>query len=183
GAAMVEGLQGTGPDFLSQEHVIATAKHFFGDGGTGGIDTGDTVGKEADLVELHAYPYRAALKSGAQTVMASFSSINGQKMHGNKSYLTELLKNEMAFDGLVVGDWNGHGRIPGCTNKDCPESINAGLDIFMVPEDWKELLTNTKAAVDSGKISQERLDDAVRRILRVKIRYGLFDLPAPSARK
>jgi beta-glucosidase len=183
GAAMVEGLQGTGPDFLSQDRVIATAKHFFGDGGTAGIDTGDTVGNEADLVELHAFPYRAALKSGAQTVMASFSSINGQKMHGSKSYLTELLKVEMGFDGLVVGDWNGHGRIPGCTNKDCPESINAGLDIFMVPEDWKELLTNTKAAVDSGKISQERLDDAVRRILRVKIRYGLFDLPAPSARK
>ena len=183
GAAMVEGLQGMGPDFLSQEHVIATAKHFFGDGGTAGIDTGDTVGNEAELVELHAYPYRAALKSGAQTVMASFSSINGQKMHGSKSYLTELLKVEMGFDGLVVGDWNGHGRIPGCTNKDCPDSINAGLDIFMVPEDWKALLTNTKAAVESGKISQTRLDDAVRRILRVKMRYGLFDLPAPSARK
>ena len=183
GAAMVEGLQGTGPDFLSQEHVIATAKHFFGDGGTGGVDTGDTVGNEADLIELHAFAYRAALKSGAQTVMASFSSINGQKMHGNKSYLSELLKHEMSFDGLVVGDWNGHGRIPGCSNMDCPDSINAGLDIFMVPEDWKALLTNTKAAVDRGKISQGRLDDAVRRILRVKMRYGLFDLPAPSARK
>ncbi|GBF57932.1 beta-glucosidase BoGH3B [Candidatus Phycosocius bacilliformis] len=183
GAAMVEGLQGVGSEFLSQERVIATAKHFFGDGGTGGVDTGDTVGKEADLVALHAFPYRAALQSGAQTVMASFSSINGQKMHGSKSYLTELLKVEMGFDGLVVGDWNGHGRIPGCTNSDCPESINAGLDIFMVPEDWKALLTNTKAAVDSGKISQARLDDAVRRILRVKMRYGLFDLPAPSARK
>jgi beta-glucosidase len=115
--------------------------------------------------------------------MASFSSWNGVKHHGNASLLTDVLKGRMGFDGLVVGDWNGHGRIPGCTNKDCPESINAGLDIFMVPEDWKELLINTKAAVDSGKISQERLDDAVRRILRVKMRYGLFDLPAPSARK
>jgi beta-glucosidase len=186
GGKMVEGLQGTaGKDFLSEQHVIATAKHFLADGGTqGGQDRGDAQINEAELVRIHNAGYETALAAGAQTVMASFSSWQGVKMHGNRYLLTEQLKNQMGFDGLVVGDWNGHAFVPGCTPVSCAQAINAGLDIFMAPEgNWKELYHNTVAQVKSGEISQARLDDAVARILRVKIRAGLFEKGAPSTRE
>lgn len=185
GGKMVEGLQGVGKDFLNESHVIATAKHFMADGGTeGGQDRGDVKIDEAELVRIHNPGYETALAAGAQTVMASFSSWQGVKMHGNKYLLTEKLKNEMGFDGLVVGDWNGHAFVSGCTPVSCPQAINAGLDIFMAPEgNWKELYRNTVAQVQSGDIPQARLDDAVARILRVKIRAGLFEKGAPSTRE
>ena len=186
GGKMVEGLQGVaGKDFLSEQHVIATAKHFLADGGTqGGQDRGDAQINEAELVRIHNAGYETALAAGAQTVMASFSSWQGVKMHGNHYLLTEQLKNQMGFDGLVVGDWNGHAFVPGCTPVSCAPAINAGLDIFMAPEgNWKELYHNTVAQVKSGEISQARLDDAVARILRVKIRAGLFEKGAPSTRE
>lgn len=186
GGKMVEGLQGVaGKDFLSEQHVIATAKHFLADGGTqGGQDRGDAQISEAELVKIHNAGYETALAAGAQTVMASFSSWQGVKMHGNQYLLTEQLKNQMGFDGLVVGDWNGHAFVSGCTPVSCPQAINAGLDIFMAPEgNWKELYHNTVAQVKSGEISQARLDDAVARILRVKIRAGLFEKGAPSTRE
>jgi beta-glucosidase len=184
GAAMVEGLQGVrgSPDFLGPRHVLATAKHFFGDGGTNGRDQGDTIGDEAALIALHASPYPPTLEAGAQTVMASFSSINGAKMHGSHPFLTDLLRGNMGFDGLVVGDWNGHGQLRGCTNSNCPQALLAGLDIYMVPEDWRALHSSLMTQVADGTIPMSRLEEAVRRILRVKLRMGLFDRGRPSSR-
>lgn len=180
---MVEGLQGDAntQEFLSAHHVIGTAKHFLGDGGTkGGIDRGNTDVSEAELVKIHAQGYVTAIEAGVQTVMASFNSWQGERMHGHQYLLTDILKNHMGFDGLVVGDWNGHEFVSGCTKNNCAQAFNAGVDIFMVPDDWKLLYENTVAQAKSGVISQARLDDAVRRILRVKMRAGLFDSGAPS---
>ncbi|MDO8343366.1 MAG: glycoside hydrolase family 3 N-terminal domain-containing protein [Cellvibrio sp.] len=186
GGKMVEGLQGVaGADLLSERHVIATAKHFLADGGTeGGQDRGDAKISEEELVRIHNAGYETALAAGAQTVMASFSSWQDVKMHGHKYLLTDQLKTQMGFDGLVVGDWNGHAFVSGCTPVSCPQSINAGLDIFMAPDpNWKELYHNTLAQVKSGEIPMARLDDAVSRILRVKLRAGLFEKGAPSTRE
>lgn len=183
--AMVEGLQGKvgTPGFLDGRHVIASVKHFLGDGGTtNGKDQGDTKISEADLVRIHGAGYPPAIAAGAQTVMASFNSVNGEKMHGNKPYLTDALKGRMQFGGFVVGDWNGHGQVKGCTNTDCPATINAGLDMAMASDSWKGFYETTLAAVKAGTISQARLDDAVRRILRVKFRLGLFEAGKPSTR-
>ncbi len=183
--AMTEGLQGKAGSaaFLDGEHLIATAKHFIADGGTeGGVDQGDSVVSEETLRDVHGAGYFAALEAGVQTVMASFSSWHGTKLHGHRRLLTEVLKGRMGFDGIVVGDWNGHGQVEGCTNGNCPEAFMAGVDIFMVPQDWKELWNNTVQQVESGAITVERLDDAVRRILRVKMRAGLFERGKPSAR-
>ncbi len=183
--AMVEGLQGKvgTPGFLDGRHVIASVKHFLGDGGTtDGKDQGDTKISEADLVRIHGAGYPPAIAAGAQTVMASFNSVNGEKMHGNKPYLTDALKGRMQFGGFVVGDWNGHGQVKGCANTDCPATINAGLDMAMASDSWKGFYETTLAAVKAGTISQARLDDAVRRILRVKFRLGLFEAGKPSTR-
>ena len=186
GAALVEGLQGRkgDPNRLGAGHVIATAKHFFGDGGTDqGVDQGEVTGDIEALKAIHAAPYPAAIAAGVETIMASFNSINGEKMHGNKSLLTDVLRGELGFDGLVVGDWNGHGQVAGCTNTDCPQSLLAGLDIYMVPDDWKGLLETTVTQVKDGTIPMARLDEAVTRILRVKMRAGLLgDMVQPSKR-
>lgn len=182
---LVEGLQGTlgDKDWLKGPHVIATAKHFLGDGGTaGGKDQGDAQMSEAELRDLFAPPYYAALKAGVQSVMASFSSWNGRKMTGNKSLLTDVLKERMGFDGFVVGDWNAHGQVEGCTNTACPQALNAGLDIYMAPDSWKGIWESTLAGVKAGTIPMSRLNDAVRRVLRVKFRAGVFEAPKPSAR-
>ena len=183
---MVKGLQGEGGSekFLSNEHIIATTKHYIGDGGTlQGVDRGPTQGDETHLRDIHGAGYFSGLEAGAQVVMASFTSWQGTRMHGHQYLLTDVLKNQMGFDGLVVGDWNGHSFIPGCTVLNCPQSLMAGLDIYMVPDpNWKELYKNLLAQAKSGEITAARLDDAVRRILRVKIRAGLFEKGAPSTR-
>ena len=180
GKAFVLGLQGEGETLLDNNHVIATAKHFMGDGGTfEGIDQGNTRISEIGLRELHGYPYFDALDACAQTVMASFNSWNGQKLHGYERLLTDILKKDMQFDGFVVGDWNGHGQVEGCSNAKCAQSFNAGVDMFMVPENWKDLLRNTINQVKSGEISEARLDEAVRNILTVKSRLGLFNGRVP----
>jgi beta-glucosidase len=179
---MVEGLQGkAGGDMTVQGgHVAASAKHFLGDGGThDGIDQGDTQVDEQTLIKLHAQGYPKAIEAGSMTVMASFNSWNGVKMHGNKSLLTDVLKGRMGFDGFVIGDWNGHGQIPGCSNDSCPDAINAGLDMFMAPDKWKALYHNTLAQAKAGTIPMARIDDAVRRILRVKAKLGLFKPERP----
>tara|TARA_Y100000588_G_scaffold114934_2_gene126071 strand:- start:13927 stop:16479 length:2553 start_codon:yes stop_codon:yes gene_type:complete len=183
-ASVVKGLQGAADkDFLSDQRVISTVKHFVGDGGTvGGDDQGNNVASEQDLFDIHAQGYVGGLTAGAQSVMASFNSWNGDKLHGHKYLLTDVLKDQMGFDGFVVGDWNGHGQVKGCNNEDCAQAINAGLDIFMVPNDWKVLYDNTLAQVKDGTIAMSRIDDAVRRILRVKVRAGLFDKPSPANR-
>ncbi|MDH1194502.1 exo 1,3/1,4-beta-D-glucan glucohydrolase [Stenotrophomonas sp. GD03958] len=184
-AAMVEGLQGRvgTPEFLDGRHVIASAKHFLGDGGTtDGKDQGDTRISESDLVRIHAAGYPPAIAAGAQTAMASFNSVNGEKMHGHRHYLTDVLKGRMNFGGFVVGDWNGHGQVKGCTTTDCPATIIAGLDMAMASDSWKGFYETTLAAVKDGRITPQRLDDAVRRILRVKFRLGLFEAGRPSTR-
>ncbi|MCU4674100.1 exo 1,3/1,4-beta-D-glucan glucohydrolase [Catenovulum sp. 2E275] len=183
-SAMVKGMQGeAGKNFMGDGTVIATAKHFLGDGGTDlGIDQGNNLASEADLVRLHAQGYVSAIEEGVQTIMASFNSWHGEKMHGNHSMLTTVLKQKMGFDGLVVGDWDGHGQVTGCSNASCAQAINAGVDIIMVPNEWKAMYENTVSQVKSGEISIARIDDAVRRILRVKMRAGLFNGESPINR-
>src|SRR6202162_2552440 len=181
--AMVAGLEGSGSTFLDKDHVISTAKHFLGDGSTdGGRDQGDSLASEADLIRLHAAGYAQAIDAGTQSIMASYNSWHGVKMHANKALMTDVLKGQMGFDGFIMGDRNAHGQIPGCTNADCAEAFNAGLDIFNAPQDWKALYGHLVRAVNDGTIPKARLDDAVRRILRVKIRMGVFDEPAPNKR-
>jgi beta-glucosidase len=176
GKNFIIGLQGEGSNFLDDNHVLATAKHFLGDGGTfNGVDQGDTIISESLLKETHGMPYYDAIDSCAISIMASFNSWNGNKSHGSKYLLTDILKSQMQFDGFIVGDWNGHGQLPNCKDSNCPESFNAGVDVFMVPTEWEPLYWNTLEQVKSGAISPKRLDDAVTRILSVKKYLGLFD--------
>ena len=175
--AMVLGLQGklVAGRTLGASQVAATAKHFLADGGTfEGKDQGDAKIDEKELIAKHAMGYPAAIDAGALTVMASFSSWQGVKHHGNKGLLTDALKQKMGFEGFVVGDWNGHGQVAGCTVTDCAQSINAGLDMFMAPDSWKGLFDSTVKHAKDGTIPAARLNDAVRRILRVKYKLGLF---------
>jgi len=183
-AAIVKGLQGQDDNFMTDEKVISNVKHFVGDGGTtDGIDQGNTVVDDKTLFEIHSQGYVGGLSAGSQVVMASFNRWNGQKIHGNKYLLTDVLKDRMGFDGFVVGDWNGHGQVEGCNNESCPQSINAGLDMFMAPtQSWKPLFKNTVQQIKDGIIPMSRVDDAVTRILRVKVRAGLFDKPSPAKR-
>jgi beta-glucosidase len=165
---------------LARGHIAGSAKHFLGDGATkGGKDQGDTDISEEELIRIHAAGYPPAINAGILSVMVSFSGWNGVKHTGNKSLLTDVLKKRMGFDGFVVGDWNAHGQLPGSTTENCPQALNAGLDMYMAPDSWKGLYTNTLAQVRSGEISLERLDDAVRRILRAKIKTGLFETERP----
>jgi len=179
GGAYVRGLQdGLGSDAA----ILATAKHFIGDGGTAqGKDQGVNEASQAELLAIHAQGYYAALAAGAQTVMASFNSWHdraaGQdygKLHGSQALLSGVLKQQMGFDGFIVSDWNGIAQLPGCSNASCPQAINAGIDMVMVPEDWQAFIANTVAQVQRGEIPLARIDDAVTRILRVKLRAGLF---------
>jgi beta-glucosidase len=177
---MVAGLQGAGP--IQQGNVAASVKHFLGDGGTkDGVDQGDTQASEAELIRIHLAGYPPAIRAGAMTVMASFNSWQGVKTHGNHSLLTDVLKGRLGFEGFVVGDWNGHGQVAGCTPEDCAQTFNAGLDMAMAPDSWKGLFDHTVAQVKAGTIPMARVDDAVRRILRVKFKLGLFDPARPYA--
>jgi len=185
GFAYVTGMQG---DFSKAGNVVATAKHYIGDGGTqNGKDQGVNMSSEADLMNIHAQGYYGALGAGVQTVMASYSSwtdgATGKdygKMHGDEYLLTDVLKGKMGFDGFIVSDWNAVGQLPGCFNYHCPQAINAGIDMMMVPLEWDKFIEATVADVESGAISMARIDDAVTRILRVKMRAGIFG-KRPSA--
>ena len=178
---MTRGLQGEpGEGTIQDGHIAGSAKHFLGDGGTtGGVDQGDNAASEQDLVNIHAAGYPPAIEAGIMSIMASFNSWHGRKMHGNQSLLTDVLKERMGFDGFVVGDWNGHAQIEGCTATDCPQTFIAGLDMAMAPDSWKGLFETTLAHARAGTIPMERVDDAVRRILRVKAGLGLFDPARP----
>lgn len=183
GAALIEGLQGSlsASDHLGAGRVTATAKHFFADGGTtNGVDQGDVNGDLEALKKVHATPYPAAIASGVEVIMASFNSINGQKMHGYRDLLTGVLRDEYGFKGMVVGDWNAHGQVAGCKVDDCPQALLAGLDVYMVPDDWKALHANLVRQVQDGTIPMARLDEAVGRVLRVKLHAGLLE---PGARR
>lgn len=187
GAAAVEGLQGAprSAQWLNEAHVLATAKHFIGDGGTAyGDDQGVTLGDEQTLIRTHLPGYVAAIEAGVQTIMASYSWWDEQHSHANRILLTDVLKGKLGFDGLVVSDWQGIAHIDGCTIDNCPQAINAGVDLFMIPNapEWKRFYYNTLAQVRAGKISVARIDDAVSRILRVKMRAGLWSKPSPAYR-
>ncbi|MEC3981652.1 exo 1,3/1,4-beta-D-glucan glucohydrolase [Amycolatopsis sp. H20-H5] len=190
GYEAINGLQDAATKHIGQSGVIATAKHFIGDGGTiKGQDQGVDPSSEADMINIHGQGYYGALAAGAQTVMASFNSwtstdgsVAEGKIHGSDKALNQILKGKMGFDGVVVSDWNGIGQVTGCTNASCPRAINAGLDVIMVPNDWKAFITNTIAQVQDGQIPMARIDDAVTRILRVKVRAGLFEAQKPSDR-
>jgi beta-glucosidase len=183
--AMVRGLQG---QLGSSTSVLATAKHWLGDGGTfHGVDQGETRTSEANLARTHAAGYYGALQANVQTVMISYSSFTDTasgkkwgKMHGNAHLIGDVLKGRLGFGGLVVSDWNGIEQVPGCTKWHCPQAINAGIDLAMVPDDWKQFIPATIEDVRAGRISMSRLDDAVSRIIRVKLKSGLFDA-APAA--
>jgi beta-glucosidase len=182
---MVEGLQGVGggANGIKPGHIMSTAKHFLGDGGTmDGKDQGDAEMSEADLARIHGAGYPPAIEAGTLSVMISFSSWNGQKMAGNKRLITGALKQRMHFDGFTVTDWDAHRQLESCAKDDCPEAMNAGVDMFMAPDSWKPMFENTLADVKAGTIPMSRLDDAVRRILRAKIKGGLFTLGAPLDR-
>lgn len=190
GAAETQGLMAVDPGGRSFRGVVTSSKHFIGDGGTlRGVDQGVTTASELELINVHGQGYFATLAAGAQTVMASYSSWSSAdgrheegKVHGSRYLLTTVLKERMGFDGLVISDYNGIGQVPGCTNSRCAQAINAGIDLFMVPSEWREFIAATIDLVNAGEVPMSRIDDAVTRILRVKLRAGLFSLPKPSAR-
>jgi beta-glucosidase len=184
-AAMVRGLQGeiARDTFMTPGHTLSSVKHFLGDGGTlEGRDQGDDRADENTLIRVHAAGYLPAIDAGALIVMASFSGWQGVKMHANRDLLTSILKERLGFGGFIVGDWNAHEEVPGCTKFSCAAAIQAGLDMLMAPDSWRAIYYNTLAQVHSGRIPQSRIDDAVQRILRVKAQAGLFTRPAPKER-
>ena len=178
-SAFVEGLQ----EDLGPETVVACAKHWVGDGGTtGGADQGETTLPESELRRLHVAPYLAALEAGVLTVMASYNSWNGEKCHGHRYLLTEVLKGELGFQGFVVSDWDGIDQLDDDYGEAVALAVNAGVDMFMVPDKWRRFMEEFRSHVRSGRVPMERIDDAVRRILRVKMAYGLFHRPRPAQR-
>ena len=167
---------------MQDEGVASTAKHFIGDGGTlRGDDRGDTSLSLEDLVAVHGQGYVEAIDKDVMSVMASFNSWHGEKIHGSKSILTDLLRDDMGFKGMVVSDWNGVGEVLGCTNDNCAQAINAGVDMVMAPGNWKPLYYNTLNQVKTGEISIARINEAVERVLVMKMRAGLFNRGLPSA--
>ena len=183
-SAYIKGLQGD--SIGTPGSVLATPKHFVGDGGTKWgssktdsyrIDQGVTDVDEATLRAIHLPPYEAAIKAGAKSIMISFSSWGGMKMHAQKYLITDVLKGELGFTGFIISDWAGMDQI----TKDYPTAmitgINAGVDMNMVPYDYHKFIDTMKQAIADGKITTERVDDAVRRILTVKFEMGLFEHP------
>jgi beta-glucosidase len=176
GPPAIQGLQTD--DLKAQTSVLACAKHFVGDGGTqGGIDRGNTVLDLETLKKVHLPGYEAAIKAGVGTIMASFNSWNGQKMHGRRDLIDGLLKGEMGFEGFVVSDWQAINELGDPYSNDVKASINAGIDMVMVPDDYPKFYNTALEVVRSGGISELRIDDAVRRILTVKMKMGLFEKP------
>ena len=174
--AMVEGYQGLDP--AADDKVGATAKHFIADGATdGGVDRGNATISDAELRAMHLPGFVDAINRGAVSVMASFSSVNGEKVHGSRRLLTDLLKTELGFDGVVVTDWEGV-RGAGLTYK---QALDAGIDMFMLVQSWKGSLAEMTRLAETGEVPMARIDDAVTRILKMKFRLGLFDKPFSSA--
>ena len=200
---MVEGLQGTATELKGYDHVLANVKHWVGDGGTlDGIDRGNNAYTEEQLINIHAVGYFSGLAAGAQVVMSSFSGWTSEqnyalndnlnreqqfnkKLSGSHYLLTKVLKEQMGFDGAIISDWNSHAEITACDDGNANYCINAGLDILMVTAraDWQSVIENAIKGVETGEIAQSRIDDAVTRILRIKMRAGLWDKPKPSQRK
>ena len=194
---MVEGLQGNPQDLRGEHRVISNVKHWIGDGGTiDGVDRGNNAYTEEQLLNIHAMGYISGLNAGAQVVMSSFSGwLNDKNVsHDNQAYndklsgshylLTEVLKNKMGFDGVIVSDWNSHAEVIACEDGNANYCINAGLDILMVTarNDWKSTISHAIEGVQSGEIPLSRINDAVTRILRIKMRAGLWEKPKPTER-
>jgi beta-glucosidase len=178
-ASVVTGLQGT--SLGGTTSILATAKHFIGDGGTtGGTDQGNTQISEADLRAIHLPPFQAAIDRGVGSIMVSFSSWNGVKMHGSKYLLTDLLKTELGFTGFLVSDWAAIDQLDGSlgfTAQEVATAINAGLDMIMVPENATTFISYLRQDVQNGSVPLSRIDDAVSRILTKKFELGLFEHP------
>jgi beta-glucosidase len=182
GAAAVRGFQGTGlSDPLS---VLACAKHYAGDGGTSAVpggrrgirlDQGDTRVDEATFRRIHLTPYFDAVKAGAGSVMPSYSSWNGVKCSANEYLLTKVLKQELGFEGFLISDYNAIDQVTRDYMAAIAISINAGMDMAMVPTQYREYISDLKKLVSEGKVPMSRIDDAVTRILRVKFAMGLMD--------
>ncbi len=172
--ASIRGHQGA--DLKSPKTVMATAKHFIGDGATlNGVEGGETVMTEQEISKRLLPPYKAAVEEGVGAVMASFNTLNGKTMHANKAMITDTLKNKMGFDGIILTDWKGYSRFGG------NEVVNAGVDMFMaVDGDMPIFHEGIKRGIKKDSVSMERIDDAVRRILRQKFRLGLFENPFPD---
>jgi beta-glucosidase len=181
GAAAARGFQSRLPQ---GNFVVACAKHYIGDGGTqDGIDQGNTICDEATLRRLFLPPYAAAVKAGVETIMVSYSSWNGQKMHAHKYLLTDVLKGELGFRGFLVSDWAAIDQLSPDYKTAIDKSINAGLDMVMIPNgpgqknNYLEFISLLKGLVAEGRVPQSRIDDAVQRILAVKYRMRLFEHP------
>ncbi len=180
GAAVVRGLQG--PEFNANSPVLGCAKHFIADGGTvGGVDQGNAVCDEAKLRRIHLPGYVQAISAGVGSIMVSYSSWNGKKMHGNRQLITELLKGELGFDGIVVSDWAAVDQLNPDFKLAIEAALNAGIDMVMIPfgadhpNSFYNYMRNLEELVDESRVAVERIDDAVFRILSVKARMGLFD--------
>jgi len=189
GTALFKGLQGD--DLSDPLSMLATPKHFLGDGGTSWgssstldykLDQGDTRLTEAALREVHLAPYLPSIKAGALSIMVSFSSWNGAKLHGHKTLLTDVLKGELGFEGFLVSDWGGIYQLGEDRYAAVVRSIHAGVDMNMVPFEFAQFIEDLTRAVGNGDIPLARVDDAVRRILRAKFALGLFERPFPEAR-
>lgn len=176
GTAFIKGLQSEG--------IMATAKHYLADGGTFfdddktsyPIDQGDAILDEATLRAIHLLPYVSAIEEGeVMSVMVSFSSINGEKMHASHTWITGVLKEELGFDGFVVSDWEAIHQLPGSLYNQVKDAVNAGVDMLMEPYQYVEVLSTLKRAVNNNDITLERIDDAVLRILKAKEKIGLFE--------
>jgi beta-glucosidase len=172
GVASIKGFQGAS---LGTNSVLATAKHYLGDGGTtNGTDQGDTQVSEAVLRAVHLPPFQAAVANNVGSVMISYNSWNGQKMHGQQYLITTVLKGELGFTGIVVSDWAGIDQLPGDYASDVRTAINAGIDMVMVPSNYKNFISTLRTEVNAGRIPMSRIDDAVTRILTQKFALGLF---------
>jgi beta-glucosidase len=179
--AAVRGFQGT--DLANPLAVLACAKHYAGDGGTAfgtgnggkGLDQGDTRVDEATLRRIHLPGYIAAVQAGVGSIMPSYSSWNGVKVSGDKHLLTEILKRELGFQGFLISDYNAIDQVDRDYKKAIGISINAGMDMAMVPSRYKEFIADLKQLVEEGAVPMARIDDAVTRILRVKFAMGLMD--------
>lgn len=182
GAASVKGLQGK--KLSNKTSILACAKHFLGDGGTtNGKDQGNTEVDELTLRKLHMPGYITAIKAGAKTIMISYNSWNGVKMHGNKYLLTDVLKNELKFKGFLVSDWAAIDQLENDYKSSIEKSFNAGLDMVMIPNppgkanNYVDFITLLKELVNENKVPMSRIDDAVKRILRVKFEMNIFENP------
>lgn len=174
--AAVRGLQGE--KLGAPESVIACAKHFVGDGATkDGVDQGDAIISEQELRAIHLPGYVAAVKAGVGSIMVSYSSWNGQRLHGQKHLITDVLKGELGFQGFVVSDWEGIDKMGSSFKENVANAINAGVDMAMCSNGYRQFIRAVKSLVGANRIPMARIDDAVRRILRVKAAAGLWEHP------